>query len=238
VLHITATTLSTRECKLKLEQRHNQCFSPAATTFHMIDLLNAPAFHLFGQPASWAEAVGALLGVVMVVCNMRQIHWGWPLAFASSLLYVIVFFEAKLYGEAALQIFFAITAIWGWLQWLRGVQLSGHTRQVQRLDKPITLKLIAFCAIFLPATALFLIKFTNTDVPWADALPTVLSLAATYLLAKKYIENWPLWIIVNLISITLFAYKGLWLTVGLYAIFAVMAAFGWRVWARAIKVQA
>jgi nicotinamide mononucleotide transporter len=204
----------------------------------MIDLLNAPVFHLFGLAASWAEALGALLGVAMVICNMRQIHWGWPLAFASSMLYVIVFADAKLYGEAALQIFFAITALWGWLQWLRGVQSNGHALQVQRLDNFLTLKLIAFCAIFLPAAALFLIKFTNTDVPWADALPTVLSLAATYLLARKYIENWPLWIIVNLISIALFAYKGLWLTVGLYAIFAVMAAFGWQAWARAVKSQA
>jgi nicotinamide mononucleotide transporter len=204
----------------------------------MIDLLNAPAFHLFGLPASWAELLGALLGVAMVVCNMRQIHWGWPLAFASSLLYVIVFADAKLYGEAALQIFFAITAIWGWLQWLRGVQTNGQALQVQRLNKAITLKLIAFCAISLTATALFLIKFTNTDVPWADALPTVLSLAATYMLGKKYIENWPAWIVVNIISIALFAYKGLWLTVGLYAIFAVMAALGWRAWERGMKAQA
>jgi nicotinamide mononucleotide transporter len=201
----------------------------------MIDLLNAPAFHLFGLPASWAELLGALLGVAMVVCNMRQIHWGWPLAFASSLLYVIVFADAKLYGEAALQIFFAITAIWGWAQWLRGVQADGQALQVQCLDKSTALKLIAFCAIFLPATALFLIKFTNTDVPWADALPTVLSLAATYMLGKKYIENWPAWIVINIISIALFAYKGLWLTVGLYAIFAVMAALGWQAWARAMK---
>jgi nicotinamide mononucleotide transporter len=203
----------------------------------MIDLLNAPAFHLFGSPASWAELLGAVLGVAMVVCNMRQIHWGWPLAFASSLLYVIVFANAKLYGEAALQIFFAITAIWGWTQWLRGVQADGQALKVQRLNKIITLKLIAVCAISLPATALFLIKFTNTDVPWADALPTVLSLAATYMLGRKYIENWPAWIVVNIISIALFAYKGLWLTVGLYAIFAVMAAFGWQAWARAMKAQ-
>jgi nicotinamide mononucleotide transporter len=208
----------------------------------MIDLLNAPAFHLFGLPASWAELLGALLGVAMVVCNMRQIHWGWPLAFASSLLYVIVFADAKLYGEAALQIFFAITAIWGWLQWLRGVKIDaladGQALKVQRLNKTITLKLIAFCAISLPATALFLIEFTNTDVPWADALPTVLSLAATYMLGKKYIENWPAWIVVNIVSIALFAYKGLWLTVGLYAIFAVMAALGWQAWTRAMKAQA
>lgn len=204
----------------------------------MIDFLNSAAFHIAGSPASWAELMGAVLGVVMVICNMRQIHWGWPLAFASSLLYVIVFADAKLYAEAALQIFFAITAIWGWLQWLRGVQANGQALTVRHLEKSVALKLVAFCAIFFPAIALFLMKFTNTDVPWADALPTVLSLAATYLLGKKYIENWPVWIVVNLISIALFAYKGLWLTVGLYVLFAIMAAIGWQAWRKAMQSAA
>ncbi len=196
----------------------------------MIDFLNAPAFHLFAMPASWAELIGAVLGVAMVVCNIRQIHWGWPLAFVSSLLYVLVFADTKLFAEAALQVFFAITALWGWWQWLRGSAIDGQTLQPQSLTTPTTLKLIAFCAVFIPAIALFLSKFTPSDVPWADAIPTVLSLAATYLLGKKYTANWPLWIVVNIFSIGLFAYKGLWLTVGLYALFAVMAAIGWRAW--------
>jgi nicotinamide mononucleotide transporter len=180
----------------------------------MIEFLNSAAFSIAGSPASWAELIGAALGITMVICNMRQIHWGWPLAFASSLLYFIVFADAKLYAEAALQIFFALTAIWGWLQWLRGVQPDGQALKVRRIEKLEAIKLGAISAIFFLAIGLFLAKFTPSDVPWFDTLPTVLSLAATYLLGKKYIENWPLWIAVNIISIALFAYKGLWLTVG------------------------
>ena len=204
----------------------------------MIDFLNAPAFTIFSLAASWAELIGAVLGVAMVICNIRQIHWGWPLAFASSLLYVVVFADAKLYAEAALQIFFCLTAIWGWWQWLRGSSASGHALQPQALPTSVTLQLIAFCAISTPAIALLLSKYTNSDVPWWDAAPTVLSLAATYLLGKKYTANWLLWIVVNLISIGLFAYKGLWLTVGLYALFAVMAAVGWRAWLKVTKEPA
>jgi nicotinamide mononucleotide transporter len=196
----------------------------------MIDFLNAPAFHIATLPASWAELIGAVLGVAMVICNIRQIHWGWPLAFASSILYVLVFADAKLFAEAALQVFFAITALWGWWQWLRGASASGQALQPQGLPQVVAIKLIAFCAVFIPVTALFLSKFTTSDVPWWDAIPTVLSLAATYLLGKKYTANWSLWIVVNFISIGLFAYKGLWLTVGLYALFAFMAAIGWRAW--------
>jgi nicotinamide mononucleotide transporter len=196
----------------------------------VIDFLNSTALTVFSSPASWAELIGALLGVAMVVCNIRQIHWGWPLAFASSALYFLVFWGTQLYGDASLQIFFAVMAVWGWLQWLRGVQPDGQALHVQSLSRQGTIKLIAACAIFWCLTGLFLSKFTTTDVPWWDAFPTALSVVATVLLGRKYIENWPLWIIVNIVGIALFAYKGLWLTVGLYGVFAVMAVIGWRAW--------
>jgi nicotinamide mononucleotide transporter len=197
---------------------------------HVIDLLNSPAFQLFGSPASWAELIGAVLGIAMVVCNIRQIHWGWPLAFVSSVLYFLVFWGSKLYGEGALQIFFAAMAIWGWVQWLRGVRPDGKVLRVQILSPSNTIKLIAACAVLWGATGLFLLKFTTTDVAWWDAFPTALSIVATVLLGRKYIENWPLWIAVNIVSMALFAYKGLWLTVGLYGVFAVMAVIGWQAW--------
>ncbi|MFM7332479.1 MAG: nicotinamide riboside transporter PnuC [Brachymonas sp.] len=201
----------------------------------MIDFLNAPAFTFLGLAASRAELIGAILGVAMVVCNIRQIHWGWPLAFLSSVMYGFVFFDSLLFAEAGLQVFFAITALWGWWQWLRGTSSQGLALQPQTLPHSVAIKCIAFCAVFMPAIALFLSKYTNSDVPWWDAVPTVLSLVATYLLGKKYIANWPLWIVVNIISVGLFAIKALWLTVGLYAIFAAMAGLGWRAWQQAMK---
>jgi nicotinamide mononucleotide transporter len=196
----------------------------------VLDFLNSAAFTVWSSPASWAEVIGALLGVAMVVCNIRQIHWGWPLAFASSALYFLVFWGSKLYGDSVLQIFFAAMALWGWGQWLRAVLPDGQALHVQALTRLGTIKLVAVCAIFWWATGLFLIKFTNTDVPWWDAFPTALSVVATLLLGRKYIENWPMWIVVNIVGMALFAYKGLWLTVGLYGVFAVMAVVGWRAW--------
>jgi nicotinamide mononucleotide transporter len=196
----------------------------------VLDFLNSAAFTVWSSPASWAEVIGALLGMAMVVCNIRQIHWGWPLAFASSALYFLVFWGSKLYGDSVLQIFFAAMALWGWGQWLRAVQPDGQALRVQALSNQGTIKLVAACVLFWWATGLFLIKFTNTDVPWWDAFPTALSVVATLLLGRKYIENWPMWIVVNIVGMALFAYKGLWLTVGLYGVFAVMALVGWRAW--------
>lgn len=195
-----------------------------------LNLLNTTAFHMLGAPASWAEVLGALLGLAMVVCNIRQVHWGWPLALLSSLLYGWVFWGARLYAEALLQIFFALTAVWGWVQWLRGLLPSGQPLHVQRLPAHQALMSVGACVLLSLLIGSFLAQFTDSDVPWWDAIPTALSLVATALLGRKYLENWPLWIAVNLISIALFAYKGLWLTAALYAVFAVMAAWGWHTW--------
>lgn len=196
----------------------------------MIDLLNSPAFTVFGSPASWAELIGAVLGLAMVVCNIRQIHWGWPLAFFSSALYCLVFSGSKLYGDAALQVFFAIMAVWGWVQWLHGTLPSGQALVVQTLSSNHQVTLVAVCLFLWAATGWFLATFTSTDVPYWDAFPTAVSVVATVLLGRKYIENWPAWVIVNAVSIALFAYKSLWLTVGLYSVFLVMAVVGWQAW--------
>ena len=126
-------------------------------------------------------------------------------------------------------------AAWGWSQWLRGVSADGEALHVQMLSKQATFKLIASCAVLWGLTGLFLLKFTTTDVPWWDAFPTALSIVATFLLGRKYIENWPLWIVVNIVGMALFAYKGLWLTVVLYGVFAVMALIGWRAWRFSLK---
>lgn len=212
--------------------------------------LASPAFTLFDSPASWAELIGALLGVAMVLCNIRQIHWGWPLAFASSMLYCGVFANSKLFGEAGLQVFFAAAALWGWTQWLRGARGRGQGLQersadasivasntaqkdslaVQRLTRKGALLCVAASALLWLALGIFLSRFTSTDVPWSDGLTTALSIVATVLLGRKYIENWLLWLIVNAVSMGLFAFKGLWLTFALYGLFWVMAVLGWLAW--------
>jgi nicotinamide mononucleotide transporter len=171
-----------------------------------------------------------VLAVVMVVGNIREKLWAWPLAIISSALYFAVFWRSKLYGDAGLQVVFVALALWGWWQWWRGAGAQGESLCVQQLPLKITIKLIAIFALLLCGIGLFLDHFTDTDVPWWDAFPTALSLVAQYLLARKYLENWAAWIIVNTVSIGLFAYKGLWLTVLLYTLFIAMSVVGWRAW--------
>lgn len=194
--------------------------------------LFAPAFTLWATPVSWLEIVAFVLALAMVVLNMRVNPVAWPLAIASSLLYFALFWNSRLYGDASLQIFFAIVALWGWWQWLRGTQADGGALRVRAMGRHGRLWLIAVLALAWPATGLFLKSFTNTDVPWWDAFPTAASVIGQWLLGRKYLENWLAWIVVNLVSVGLFAYKGLWLTTLLYSLFIAMSFIGWRAWRR------
>jgi len=192
----------------------------------------AAAFTVWGSPVTWLEIVAFVLAIAMVVFNIRVNPLGWPLAIASSLLYFALFWNSKLYGDASLQIFFAIVAGWGWWQWLRGRQADGSALRVRSLGVRGRWAAVSALALAWPATGLFLKHSTDTDVPWWDAFPTAASVVGQFLLGRKYVENWPTWVVVNVVSVALFAYKGLWLTVLLYTLFIAMSFVGWRAWHR------
>ncbi|MEQ1804646.1 MAG: nicotinamide riboside transporter PnuC [Burkholderiaceae bacterium] len=200
----------------------------------LLQPLFGEAFTLWGAPVTRLELVAFALALAMVACNIRVNPWGWPLAIVSSLLYFGLFWNSLLYGDASLQIFFAAIAAWGWWQWLRGTQGDGSKLAVRKLGtRGRCIALIAL-AIAWPATGAFLASATDTDVPWWDAFPTAASVIGQWLLARKYVENWPTWLVVNVVSVALFAYKGLWLTVLLYAIFIVLSVVGWRAWMKLV----
>ena len=195
----------------------------------MPDLLFAEAFVLWGSPTTWLEVIAVAVSLLMVWCNIREIHWGWPLAIVASAMYWAIFWRSGLYGEAGLQVVFIVVAGWGWRQWLRGGAGALHVARLSRRGWALTL---AACAGLWPLCAVFLERFTDSTVPWWDAFPTALSLVAQYLLGRKFLENWTGWIVVNLVSVALFVHKGLWLTVGLYALFIALSVAGWRAWRR------
>jgi len=195
--------------------------------------LLAAAFTLWGSPVTWLEIVAFVLSLAMVAANMRVNPVGWPLAIAASALYALLFAHSKLYGEAALQLFFIVVACWGWWQWLRGRGTGGLALlQVHRLTRRgWVLAGVATLAAW-PLAGAVLARTTDSDVPMLDALATVGSVTGQILLGRKVLENWLVWLAVNLFSVGLFALKGLWLTVLLYALFALLSVAGWRAWAR------
>lgn len=194
--------------------------------------LLAEAFSLWGSPVTWIEVVAFVLAVWMVVCNWRVNPLAWPLAIVSSLGYALLFAQYRLYGEASLQFVFVALAGWGWWQWLRGRGDDGGALRVHRLGTRGRWAAVGATLLLWPLIGALLHHFTDSDIAWLDALPTAGSLVAQALLGRKLVENWPGWVAVNVVSVGLFAVKGLWLTVILYALFAAMALAGWRAWTR------
>ncbi|MDE2594652.1 MAG: nicotinamide riboside transporter PnuC [Burkholderiales bacterium] len=191
-----------------------------------------PLFSLLQAPVTPLELLAFILSLWMVACNLRVNVWGWPLAIISSLLYGVFFARGRLYGEASLQLVFVAVSIWGWWQWLRPSQEARplESSDVHYMSKLQRLQMMALTLIAWPVMGLVLRRFTDTDVPFLDAFPTTLSLLGQYLLGRKAVENWPVWLVVNVASMGLFVYKGFWLTVVLYAVFAVLSVVGWRQW--------
>jgi len=198
------------------------------------------AFTLLGTDVTWLELIAFVLALANITCNVFEIHWGWPLTIVASALYAWLFFASKLYGEAGVNIFFAFAAVWGWWQWLggsRGDAQGGDAAPlaVARLPARGTLWLVLAWAGLWWVCSQLLLAMTDSDVAWADGFVTAGSVVGTFLLGRKFIENWPVWGVVNLASIGLFAYKGLTLTVVLYAIFLVLAIWGWIGWQRRLQ---
>ena len=208
----------------------------------MTDLLQgvqplfAAAFTLWGSPVTWLEIVAFVLAVAMVVFNMRVNPLGWPLAIVSSAMYFGLFWNSRLYGDASLQLLFIAVAVWGWWQWLRGTSADGTALAVRWLSGRGRVAAGAVMLVLWPAIGAFLKHYTDTDVPWWDAFPTAASIVGQWLLGRKYVENWAVWVIVNIASVGLFAYKGLWLTMLLYTLFIAMSFAGWRAWQRMARV--
>jgi len=194
------------------------------------------AFILFGADVTWLEMIAFALALGCVIFNVLEIHWAWPLAIAASLLYAWLFFASRLYGDVAVQCFFVVSSIWGWYQWLFGrrADAAGAVAplRVTRLGGRRVLAMGLLWLAAWPVLGSLLERFTDTDVPYFNAFPTIGSFIGQILLGLKLVETWPVWLIVNAVSVVLYATKSLWLTAALYVIFAVLAVAGWRRWGR------
>lgn len=188
-----------------------------------------------GIPTTPLELISFVLAVTTVLLNVRQNHWAWLFSIASSTTYAVVFFDARLYGDSGLQLVFIAASIWGWTQWLRG---AGETRLVvTRLGRGGWIGAIAGWGALFLLLSWFLKTYTNTDVPHMDAFLTAGSLVGQLLLARKKVENWVVWIVVDVLYVGLYLFKDLHVTAVLYAVFVLLAARGLRAWGNIARVD-
>lgn len=194
-------------------------------------------FTLFGLvDTSLLELASFALALCMVLLNIRQSPWAWLFSIASAAMYAVVFYDSKIYGDMSLQFFFIAVSLWGWYQWLFG-GATHHGVRVSRLrPRAYAYSALAWLLGFI-AIAFFLRMLTDTDVPHIDAFLTAGSLLGQMLLTSKKLENWYVWIAVDLMYIGLYLHKALYLTALLFAIFVVLAVIGLRTWERELRAQ-
>lgn len=177
------------------------------------------------------ESAAFVLALGYVLLSIRQIVWAWPLMIASSVLYGVLFFASKLYGQAALQGMFIAIAVYGWWQWRR--RAAGEAPLVVRgLRRSQRLLIVAAWLALTAALAVAMTRLTDAASPWLDAFTTAGSLVAQTLTARKLTEAWPGWLVVNGVSVALFVQQQLWTTALLYGVFVVLSAVGWWQWRR------
>lgn len=184
--------------------------------------------------ASWLDQTNLVLGVVGVWLMVRQNLWAFPVGLVAVTVQAVLFFRARFYADATLQIFFFVTLAWGWWHWV-------HDRGAAPKLPVTTLSAggrIAALGITIVATAgwaLALARWTDAVMPWRDAFIAAGSVVAQFLQARKNLENWPAWIVVNAVAMASYWRADLAYTAFLYAIYLVMAVAGWRQWDQSRK---
>jgi nicotinamide mononucleotide transporter len=182
---------------------------------------------------NYIELLGAILGFAYIFYSIRQSILTWPIGLLTSALYVVVFFVSKLYADMGLQLYYVAISIYGWFEWIRGDQaLHMEPVKVSRINAKLAVILSVVSFLLFLVIWYILKKFTDSPVPMADGFATALSIVATWMLARKILEHWLVWIFVDAFSVGLFFYKQLYPTVVLFIVYTVMAYIGYREWKR------
>ncbi len=194
------------------------------------------------QLIQWAidhvwEIIGTVSGLIYLYLEVKEVVWLWPVGIITSGMYVVVFYDSKFYADMVLSIYYVIISIYGWYMWLYGNSNSKVDKELAPLRISVTPSHLwkylfgAFLAMFL-LMVWVLKSFTDSPVPIGDAFVTALSIVATWMLARKYIEMWWLWVLVNAVSLCLFVWKGLYPTSILFLFYTSMAVVGYYHWKR------
>lgn len=185
---------------------------------------------------NWLEWVAAGLGVINVALVVRRSIWNYPFGLAMVSLYFVVFAEARLYSDALLQVFFFVVQFYGWRNWVRARAATGEVSVGLMTARERAVWSLATLAASL-AWGLAMARFTDAAAPIVDAGVAGFSVSAQVLMARRRIENWVVWIGVDIVAIGLYASRGLNWTAGLYALFLILCVFGLRDWRRALPAR-
>lgn len=179
------------------------------------------------------EPIAVLFGIVSVYLSVKENIWSWPTAIVNVLLYFLIFREQRLYADMGLQLFYASISVYGWYHWLFGG--AKHSRlAVSRTPSRERIVLPVLVVAFALGLGTFLQRNTDAALPYVDSALTSGSLCAQWMMSRKYLGNWTLWVILDVFYVVLFINRGLPLTAFLYGVFLILAARGHVEWKRSL----
>ena len=191
--------------------------------------------HDWWQHQTWLEVIGVITGLLCVYLAAKNNIWNWPFAIVSVTIYIFIFFEARLFADMGLQFYFFVVNIYGWYYWSRKPVTESKTPVTRITRKEILLA--------VPAVLIFtfilgsLLKYTTASYPYIDSFCTACSLVAQVFLARKVVENWLIWIFVDIIYVGVYLFKDLQLTALMYAIYVIIAIMGYMDWKKEARTQ-
>ncbi len=189
------------------------------------------------EAISVIEAIAVLLALAYLVLAAYQNSWCWFAAAISSILYIKICFDAKLFIETGLQFFYLIMAIVGYFQWQKNNPSVQEESQIINLSLKQWVFGILICSIISFVMAFWFQQNTDAKLPWLDAPVTIFSVWATWLVIKKVLQNWLLWIVIDSVAIYIYMQRSLKITALLYALYTLLAVIGYFKWKKAQQIS-
>ena len=187
--------------------------------------------------SSCLELVAVVFGIVSVYLSTRENILSWPTAIVNVSLFFFLFYRSGLYSDTGLQVVYFVLSVYGWYEWLYGG--AGRTAlAVSRAKRRTWIVLLALGVVTWLSLSTITARLPGTALPHLDAATTTISLIAQWMMTRKLLENWLLWIGVDVVYVGMFIYKGLYLTAFNYAVYLVIAAFGYFAWKRSLEAAA
>ena len=178
-----------------------------------------------------AELAAVVLAILYLVLVVRENIWCWAAAFVSTAIYLVLFFDVRLYMESALQVFYLAMAVYGWWQWRRGGR-DGGVLEISTWPLSTHAGIVIASVGLSGASGWLLDTRTAAAFPYLDSFTTWSAVVTTYMVTRKILENWIYWFVIDSISIYLYTSRGMYLTALLFALYVVLVVFGYRRWRR------
>ena len=182
------------------------------------------------------ELAATLVTLACVILGVKRSLWQFPVGIVGTAIFFVVVLQGRLYANAALQVFFVFVQAYGWWYWLRGDK--GRRPLIRRANAVHVAISVVISLILAAIGSWALTEWTDYDLSLTDASTLSVSVVAQYLLDRKYLETWPVWLIVNVASVWLYSQAGMWLFTTLYVFFFFNAFWGWYEWRKAMRAQA